>query len=112
MSERKPTVTQHHHRIRLGHRIDGAIVVHGQPRDYDYPLIPLRVQRAPRIDYHCIRRGHCEWPQGKLAVHARQQKPDRYWFAPQATKCPGSQPREGAAPGGLKYAPRTLLLFT
>ncbi len=32
----------------------------------------------------------------------RAQKPDRYWFAPQGTKTPGSQPPEGATSGGLK----------
>jgi hypothetical protein len=61
---------QKHHRIGLGDRIVGAIVMHSQSSDDDHALSRLDPQAATPIDHHRIRRCRRGQRQGLLGAHA------------------------------------------
>jgi len=62
---------QEHHRIGLGDRILGTIVMHRQSGDDDHPLTRGDPQAAARIDDHGVRRRRQGQRQGLLGAHAQ-----------------------------------------
>ena len=62
---------QEHHRIGLGDRILGTIVMHRQSGDDDHALTRCDPQAAARIDDHGVRRRRQGQRQGLLGAHAQ-----------------------------------------
>ena len=65
----KARLHQEHHRIGLGDRILGTIVMHRQSSDDDHPLTRFDPQAAARIDHHGIRGRRRGQRQGLLGAH-------------------------------------------
>jgi hypothetical protein len=67
---REARIHQEHHRISLGDRILGAIVMHWQSGGDDHALIRFNPQAATRIDDDAVRRRRWGQRQGFLGTHA------------------------------------------
>ncbi len=70
-------VDQHDHRVRFGHRIRHAVVVHGESGDDHDPVLALRAHHAARIDADGPRRDR----RGQGQVLPRDHGPI-YYHAP------------------------------
>jgi hypothetical protein len=106
---RKTRFDQQHHRIGLGHHIIGTIVMHGQSRHDDHPLIRLHPQRTARIDGHGVRRRRRGQRQGELGVHGPQLKRTALGPQPSPQKLPyfsGLHPADPKNRTGIGPHPR------